>query len=205
MTTSKNLLRQFISDPLSVPLLFAPKRFSDPRGWFSEAYNERTLQQHGITCGFVQDNQSHSLRTGTIRGLHFQRPPFGQAKVVRVLRGRIFDVAVDIRIGSPTYGQFVAAELSADNGHQLYVPVGFAHGFCTLEEHTEVLYKVSASYSPAHEDGIRWDDTTVSVSWPVPRDAVLVSEKDAALPSLQHMTSPFNYAGGVMQPLALAA
>lgn len=205
MTSSNNLLRQFISDPLPVPLLFAPKRFSDPRGWFSETYNERALQQHGITCGFVQDNQSHSLSAGTIRGLHYQCPPFGQAKVVRVLRGRIFDVAVDIRIGSPTYGKFVAAELSADNGHQLYVPVGFAHGFCTLEDHTEVLYKVSAPYSPAHEGGIRWDDANVAVDWPTARQAVLVSDKDAALPSLQQMTSPFTYAGGIMQPLALAA
>ena len=205
MTPPNNPLRQFIGDALPVPLLFAPRRFSDPRGWFSETYNERALQEHGITCRFVQDNQSHSVSIGTIRGLHYQRPPFGQAKVVRVVRGRIFDVAVDIRIGSPTFGQFVGAELSADNGYQLYVPVGFAHGFCTLEDHTEVLYKVSAPYSLAHEGGIRWDDADVALNWPVSPGAVLVSDKDAALPSLHHMTSPFTYAGGVMQPLALAA
>ena len=199
-------LQQPSSEPaLPTPFLFAPRRFSDARGWFSETYNEPNLAKHGITCRFMQDNQSYSVRAGTIRGLHFQYPPFGQAKVVRVVRGRILDVAVDIRTGSPTFGHFVSVELSADNGQQLYVPIGFAHGFCTLDDHTEVLYKVSAPYSPAHEGGIRWNDSQIAVDWPLPPTGAIVSEKDAVLPALKQMHSPFRYEGGELQPLALAA
>src|SRR5215471_3816324 len=131
-----------------LPRIIVPKRHVDDRGWFSETYHEQRLRALGITCRFVQDNQSSSKRAGTLRGLHFQRPPMAQAKLVSVLRGRILDVAVDIRRDSPTYGTCVSAELSADNGHQLYIPVGYAHGFCTLEDDVDVMYKVSSHYAP---------------------------------------------------------
>lgn len=188
---------------MQLPVLFASKRFGDARGWFCETYSERSLARHGIHDRFVQDNQSLSAQTGTIRGLHYQLPPAAQAKLVRVVRGRIFDVAVDIRRASPTYGQFVSAELSADNGHQLYVPVGFAHGFCTLEDNTEVLYKVSDFYSPKHEAGIRWDDPLINIPWPVAGGSAVVSAKDVELPSLSQCRNTFIYAGAPLQPLTL--
>lgn len=188
-----------------IPVLFATKRHADQRGWFSESFNERSLTAHGIASHFVQDNQSMSLRKGTIRGLHFQTPPMAQAKLVRVLRGSILDVAVDIRRGSPTYGQFVVAELSAHNGHQLFVPVGFAHGFCTLEDSTEVFYKVTEFYSPQHDGGLRWDDPSIEVPWPVRAADAVVSDKDAELPQLQDWQSVFAYTGTSLAPLTLRA
>lgn len=187
----------------AIPLLVCTKRHADRRGWFSESFNEMALAERGITCRFVQDNQSMSVRKGTVRGLHFQTPPMAQAKLVRVLRGAILDVAVDIRRGSPTYGQFVTAELSADNGRQLYVPVGFAHGFCTLEDNTEVSYKVSAFYSPQHDSGLRWNDPTIGIPWPIKSDSIIVSEKDAKQPLLDQWQSIFPYSGGPLGPLAL--
>src|SRR5882724_6290086 len=132
---------------MNLPRIFATKRHVDDRGWFSESFHERRLQEIGITCRFVQDNQSSSKRAGTLRGLHFQLPPAPQAKLVSVLRGRILDVAVDIRHGSPTYGKHVATELSAESGHQLYIPVGFAHGFLSLDDDVVVMYKVSDYYA----------------------------------------------------------
>src|SRR5262245_25621330 len=131
-----------------VPLILIPKRYVDNRGWFSETFHERRLGEAGVTCRFVQDNQSSSKQTGTLRGLHFQLPPAAQAKLVSVLRGRILDVAVDVRQHSPTYGKHVATELSAQSGHQLYIPVGFAHGFLTLEDDVVIMYKVSDYYAP---------------------------------------------------------
>lgn len=186
-----------------VPVLFATRRHADQRGWFSESYNEKNAAAHGVVSHFVQDNQSMSLRKGTIRGLHFQTPPMAQAKLVRVLRGSILDVAVDVRRGSPTYGQFVVAELSAQNGHQLFVPVGFAHGFCTLEDSTEVFYKVTEFYSPQHDGGLRWDDPSVDVPWPVTTNDAIVSDKDAELPLLQDWQSMFSYTGTPLAPLTL--
>jgi dTDP-4-dehydrorhamnose 3,5-epimerase len=180
---------------VEVPVLIAAKRYADSRGWFTETYSDRTFAARGITCGFVQDNHSMSAQKGTIRGLHFQLPPMAQAKLVRVTRGRILDVAVDIRRGSPTFGKFVSAELSAENGHQLFVPVGFAHGFCTLEDDTEVSYKVSEFYSPKHDAGIRWDDPTIAVSWPVGSGDVVVSDKDAKQSLLSQWESSFVYSG----------
>ena len=198
INSSTNEMRQ-------TPYLFVPKRFSDSRGWFSETYNETGLRELGIACQFIQDNQSYSVRKGTVRGLHFQQPPFAQAKLVRVVRGRIFDVAIDLRNGSPTFGSFVSAELSAENGHQLYIPVGYAHGFCTLEDDTEVLYKVSAPYAPAHDCGIRWDDRLINVNWPIDPAVVTVSAKDADLPLFEDVRSPFRYAGGALHSLPLSA
>ncbi len=161
------------------------KKFGDHRGFFSETYSAQKLaDEHDIAATFVQDNQSLSAAAGTVRGLHFQRPPFAQAKLVRVLRGAILDVAVDLREGSPTYGHHVAEEISADSWNQIYVPVGFAHGFCTLLPDTEVVYKVSAPYAPDHEAGIAWDDPALNIAWPQVADAETLSGKDRVLPRL---------------------
>jgi len=185
-----------------LPRVIVAKRFVDPRGWFSETFHERRLSEAGITCHFVQDNRSHSKRAGTLRGLHFQLPPAAQAKLVGVLRGRILDIAVDIRNGSPTYGNYVSAELSANNGGQLYLPVGFAHGFCTLEDDVEVMYKVSDYYAPLLDAGVRWDDVDIGVSWPFASSDIMVSEKDARLPALKDFRSPLAYDGHPLAPLA---
>ena len=168
-----------------------PKSFADARGAFSETFNAARFIEHGIKLDFVQDNQSWSSQAGTIRGLHFQSPPKAQAKLVRVVRGRIFDVAVDLRRASPTYGRWVSEELSAQNRKQLLVPVGFAHGFCTLEPDTEVFYKVTDYYSPAHDLGIAWDDPDLAIAWPVPKDKVMLSEKDARQPAFSAMSGHF--------------
>lgn len=176
--------------------LISGKRFADARGWFSETYNARTMADRGVDLTFVQDNQSFSKPPGTIRGLHFQTPPHAQAKLVRCLRGAIFDVAVDVRLGSPTYGKWVGAELSADNGKQLLIPVGFAHGFITLEADTEVFYKVTDFYAPACDGGLRWSDPTIAVAWPdVQGASPVLSEKDEKLPFIDEFVSPFTYDG----------
>ena len=176
--------------------LISGRRFTDARGWFSEVYNAKVFSDRGVCADFVQDNQSWSRSQGTIRGLHFQTPPHGQAKLVRCLRGAIFDVAVDVRKGSPTYGQWVGAELSADNGLQLFIPVGFAHGFMTLEPDTEVFYKVTDFYAPAHDGGLLWSDPDIGVEWPaLPGGSPVLSEKDKRLPRLSQFDSPFPYDG----------
>jgi dTDP-4-dehydrorhamnose 3,5-epimerase len=164
--------------------LVVPDRFGDGRGYFSETYNRQVFAASGIGDEFVQDNHSLSAPVGTVRGLHYQLPPFAQAKLVRVVRGAVQDVAVDLRRDSPTFGAHVAATLSAANGHQLYVPLGFAHGFCTLEPDTEVVYKVTAYYSREHDRGIRWDDPALDIAWPVQPAAAVLSAKDLTLPSL---------------------
>jgi dTDP-4-dehydrorhamnose 3,5-epimerase len=171
---------------LEIPglVLIQPRRFADQRGYFVETWNKRTLAAAGIEVDFVQDNASFSSETGTIRGLHFQRGSAAQAKLVRVVRGSIFDVAVDLRRSSPNFGQWAGATLTADAGEQLYVPIGFAHGFCTLEPSTEVAYKVSAFYSPEHDDGIIWDDPDIGISWPLNGAAPVLSDKDSRLPRL---------------------
>lgn len=155
-----------------------------------ETYNRRRLSDFGIGDKFVQDNWSKSNATGTIRGLHYQSPPYEQAKLVSVLRGAIFDVAVDIRIGSPTFGQWKGYELSAENRNQFYIPAGFAHGFVTLQPDSEVCYKCSDFYNPAAEGGIRWNDPSINIDWPLDCTPVL-SEKDSAAPFLEDFESPF--------------
>lgn len=180
--------------------LIDPVRHGDARGWFTETYSERSFTARGINCRFVQDNHSLSRPAFTLRGLHFQTPPRGQDKLVRCLRGRIWDVAVDVRAGSPTYGRSVGAELSAENGRQLFVPVGFAHGFLTLEEDTEVAYKVSDLYAPDCDGGIAWD--SAAIDWPLPGDATAeLSDKDSRLPPLADFASPFPYDGRPLAPL----
>lgn len=170
--------------------------FEDDRGWFAETYNKRKLEMAGLADDFVQDNHSLSRQAGTLRGLHFQLPPKAQAKLVRCVRGSIFDVAVDIRQSSPTYGKWVGAILSTQNRDQLYVPVGFAHGFVTLEPDTEVVYKVTDFYSPGHDCGCRWDDPDIAIDWPLPEaQQPGLSKKDAVQPRLADFVSPFPYDG----------
>jgi dTDP-4-dehydrorhamnose 3,5-epimerase len=172
--------------PLAIPdvLLIEPARFGDARGFFSEVWKQSALAEAGITASFVQDNHSQSRDAFVLRGLHFQRPPHAQGKLVRVVRGRILDVVVDIREGSPTYGQHVAVELSAANWRQIWVPRGFAHGLLTLEPDTEVLYKVDAEYSREADGGIAWNDAALGIAWPVPPDGPILSDKDARAPRL---------------------
>lgn len=171
--------------------MLKPNRIGDRRGFFAEIYSHRSYFELGIGSIFVQDNHSLSVATGTVRGLHFQGPPHAQAKLVRCGRGAIFDVAVDIRAGSPTYGQWVGCELSAENGAQLFIPVGFAHGFVTLEPESEIVYKCSDYYAPETEGALRWDDPDIGIDWPLTGDEIL-SEKDAVAPMLADFKSPFN-------------
>ena len=173
--------------------LIKPKKFGDERGFFSEVYSVRSLAEVGIHDTFVQDNHSFSSQRGVVRGLHFQSPPFSQGKLLRVTRGAIFDVAVDVRIGSPTYGKHYAVELSAENWFQIYLPPGFAHGFATLTEDCEVLYKVSALYSPPHEQGIRWDDPALAIAWPVAAADAILSDRDRKHVDLAALQSPFRF------------
>ena len=182
---------------LAIPevVVITPKRFGDPRGFFSETYNRAALAEQGIALEFVQDNHSRSAEPGTLRGLHFQTPPFAQDKLLRVVRGAIFDVAVDIRVGSPSYGQHVSAVLSADNWRQILVPAGFAHGFCTLEPDCEVIYKVSAPYAPEHDKGLAWDDPALAIDWPVGPDQAVLSDKDLKHPKLAALPAYFSYDG----------
>lgn len=168
-----------------------PKQFADARGAFAEVYSARGFRDAIGDVVFVQDNQSVSHRRGTVRGLHFQTPPRAQAKLVRVLRGAILDVAVDLRPRSPTYLQHVTLELSAANRAQLYVPQGFAHGFCTLEDDTEVFYKCDAFFSAEHDRSVAWNDPDLGVAWPVGADEAILSDKDARAPRLKDMPAPF--------------
>jgi len=161
-----------------------PKKFGDHRGFFSEVFKRSALRDADIDIDFVQDNHSMSQAVGVVRGLHYQKPPYAQAKLIRVVRGAIFDVAVDIRTKSPTFGQHVSRILSADNWKQLLIPAGFAHGFATLEPDTEVLYKVNAPYAPNHEAGILWNDPALSIDWPVSESDATLSDKDKVYPTL---------------------
>jgi dTDP-4-dehydrorhamnose 3,5-epimerase len=183
----------FVIEETSIPAvkIATPRRNGDSRGFFSETYNRLDLIAAGIDLEFVQDNHSRSAQAGTIRGLHFQSTPFAQDKLVRVVRGRIFDVAVDIRRSSPTYGRHVAVELSAENWRQLLVPAGFLHGFCTLEPDTEVIYKVTNYYSAAHDFGAAWNDPDLAIAWPSEAANAFLSAKDAALPRLRDLPSYF--------------
>ena len=161
-----------------------PRRIGDARGWFEETWRADAIAAAGIDVTFVQDNQSFSAKAGTVRGLHFQLPPFAQAKLVRVVSGAILDVAVDLRRTSPSFGRHVTAELSAANWRQIWVPRGYAHGFLTLEPDTEVLYKVDAEYHAASDGGIAWDDPALGIPWPLPPGGPILSEKDRAAPRL---------------------
>lgn len=171
--------------------LLTPDIFRDHRGFFSEVYNKAALAACGIDADFVQDNQSLSRSAGVLRGLHFQVPPKSQGKLVRVNRGSILDVVIDLRRGLTTFGQYVSVTLSADNWQQLWVPVGFAHGFCTLERDTEVLYKVTELYSPEHDRGLAWDDPDLGIDWPIEKDRLTLSDRDRQHPRLSELPAYF--------------
>ncbi|MBO9623879.1 MAG: dTDP-4-dehydrorhamnose 3,5-epimerase [Sphingomonas sp.] len=183
-----HLERLAIGDVLEI----VPPRYSDRRGYFSEVFKRSDLEAQGVSIDWVQENHSFSAGIGTVRGLHYQAPPHAQAKLVRVLRGAIFDVAVDIRRGSPSYGKWVAAELSAEKWNQLLIPTGFAHGFLALTSDVEVLYKVSAGYAPECEGTLRWDDPDLAIEWPL-ADTAILSAKDANGLNFRHFLSPFTY------------
>ncbi len=183
---------QIEKTPLPGVLVLTPARHGDARGFFSESWNRRLLAEHGIALEFVQDNQSLSVAENTLRGLHFQAPPHAQAKLVRCGRGRLYDVAVDIRRGSPSYGRWAGAELSAANGRQMLVPAGFLHGFVTREPDTEILYKCSDYYAPECDGAVHWD--SCGIDWGLTGDPVL-SPKDAAAPPLAAFDSPFAWEG----------
>ena len=171
-----------IETTLAGVLILEPKVFGDARGWFMESWSKKKMEDAGIFVDFVQDNHSFSAEKGTLRGLHYQLNPMVQAKLLRVSRGTIFDVAVDIRRGSPTYAKWVGIELSAENHRQLFIPRGFAHGFITLTNDVEVLYKADNLYAPEYDGNIRWDDPEIGIKWPIA--PVVLSEKDAAAPAL---------------------
>ncbi|QEW23920.1 dTDP-4-dehydrorhamnose 3,5-epimerase (plasmid) [Marinibacterium anthonyi] len=185
---------QIEQTPLPGVLILTPKRFGDARGFFSESWNRKLLAENGIDLDFVQDNHSVSETVGTVRGLHFQAPPDAQDKLVRCGQGALFDVAVDIRKGSPTYGQWFGIELTAENGKQLLVPAGFLHGFSTRAPHTEIIYKCTDYYAPASDGAVRFDDPDIGIDWGLTGDAVL-SDKDAAAPLLKDFDSPFTWEG----------
>lgn len=172
-------------------LIVTPKKFGDERGFFSETFRASALAAHGVAHSWAQDNHSMSGKRGVIRGLHFQSPPRAQAKLLRVVRGAILDVVVDIRKGSATYGKHVAVELSEENWTQLYAPVGMAHGFCTLTDRAEVLYKTSDEYAPETEGGLLWSDPALGIDWPVSANEATVNSRDASWPELRGLSSPF--------------
>lgn len=184
-------------DPTNLPgvLRLTPRRFGDARGFFSESWNRKTLVEAGVDLPeFVQDNHSLSARAGTVRGLHFQSPPHAQGKLVRCGRGALYDVAVDVRKGSPTYGQWTGAELSFENGAQLWIPAGFLHGFLTLTDDTEIVYKCTDHYAPECDGAVKWD--SCGIDWPMPEAAeALLSDKDAVAQPLADFDSPFTWEG----------
>jgi dTDP-4-dehydrorhamnose 3,5-epimerase len=171
--------------------IVTPKKFGDERGFFSETYNRSKWEAAGLHYNFVQDNHSLSAAVGVLRGLHFQKPPFGQDKLVRVLRGRVLDVVVDLRRSSPTFKKHVAVELSAENWKQLLAPIGVAHGFCTLEPNTEVFYKVTSFYSPEHDCGLAFDDPELGIHLPIARSEISANDRDRRWPRLRDLVDAF--------------
>ncbi|MEQ3499765.1 dTDP-4-dehydrorhamnose 3,5-epimerase [Tenacibaculum sp. SSH1-16] len=182
----------FIKTEIPEVVIIEPKVFGDHRGYFFESFNQKEFEENIKRISFLQDNESKSKR-GVLRGLHFQKPPFAQAKLVRCIQGEVVDVAVDIRVGSPTYGKHVAVVLSGENKRQLFVPRGFAHGFAVLSEEATFAYKVDNWYAPDHDCGIKWNDNNLQIDWKVMQEEVQLSEKDMVLTSLEELKSPFKY------------
>lgn len=185
--------------PLAGLLLIEPTRIGDMRGFFSETFRADRFEAAAGPARFVQENHSLSARRGTVRGLHYQRAPRAQGKLVRVTRGAILDIAVDIRSGSPTFGRYVAIELSAENWRQLWLPEGFLHGFCTLCDDVEVVYKVTDYYSREHDAGVRWDDPDIGIAWPVSAEGAQLSDKDRTAPLLREIGPQFAFQGAEAQ------
>jgi len=181
---------KFVNTPIEGIVIVEPTLFGDDRGYFLESYNKKKFEEAIGNISFVQDNESKSAK-GVLRGLHFQKPPYSQAKLVRCIKGKVLDVAVDIRDGSKTFGQHVTVELSGENKKQVFIPRGFAHGFLVLSESAIFAYKVDNSYASAYDEGIRWDDSTLNIQWGVSESEVLVSEKDAKLPFFSEFKTPF--------------
>lgn len=179
--------------PLPGLLILTPRRFGDARGWFSEVWNKQTLAANGITCDFVQDNHSYSRDVGTVRGLHYQSPPHAQAKLVRCGRGLVYDVAVDVREGSPSFGKWFGIELSPENGRQLLIPAGFLHGFVTRAPDSELLYKCSDVYAPSCDGAVRFDDPDLAIDWGIDAASAILSDKDKSAPLFQNFATPFVY------------
>ncbi len=179
--------------PTAIPdvKVLVPDRHADDRGFLSETWNRRAFDAVGIPHEFVQDIHCLSVATGTLRGLHFQRPPYAQHKLIRVVRGAIMDVAVDLRRGSPTFARHVTVELSAEAWNQVFVPIGFAHGYCTMAPNTEVIYKVSDRYAPDREGGLLWNDPALGIDWPVSARNAAISDRDRHLPPLAELTDVF--------------
>lgn len=186
---------EILVEPLAIRdvLLLTPAKIGDARGFFSETFRNDVLTSHGVAMAFIQDNHVRSTQRGVVRGLHFQTPPHAQGKLIRCIRGAILDVAVDIRVGSVSYGRHVAVELSADNWRQLWVPPGFAHGYVTLEDDCEVIYKVTDYYAPACDRGIAWDDPALGIDWQIPAAEVLLSDKDRRQPLLSDAPPAFQF------------
>ncbi len=187
--------KSMLFERLTIPevLLVKPKRFGDNRGYFMETFRQNLFEQHAGSVSFVQDNRSFSAEVGTVRGLHFQLAPKAQGKLVSCAAGALLDVAVDIRQGSPTFGRYVSAELTAENGEQLWVPAGFAHGFCTLVPDTIISYKVTDYYSPEHDRGLLWNDPAIGIDWPVTAESAVLSDKDLRQPMLADLPVSFVY------------
>ena len=181
---------KFVNTPIEGLVIIEPTLFGDDRGYFIESYNKKKFEEAIGNISFVQDNESKSAK-GVLRGLHFQKPPYSQAKLVRCIEGKVLDVAVDIRDGSKTFGQHVTVELSGENKKQVFIPRGFAHGFLVLSESAIFAYKVDNSYASAYDEGIRWDDSILNIRWGVSESEVLVSEKDAKLPFFSEFKTPF--------------
>lgn len=182
----------FIKTEIPEVVIIEPKIFGDHRGYFFESFNQEQFEENVVKTNFIQDNESKSSK-GVLRGLHFQKPPFSQAKLVRCVKGKVLDVAVDIRVGSPTYGKHVAVELSEENKKQLFVPRGFAHGFIVLSEEAIFAYKVDNTYAPNYDSGIKWDDKDLNINWILEGEALQLSDKDLNLQYLKDIDSPFKY------------
>ncbi|TDK39149.1 dTDP-4-dehydrorhamnose 3,5-epimerase [Rhizobium deserti] len=182
-------------EQLAIPevVLIKPKRLGDARGYFMETYRADMFEREIGSFSFLQDNRSFSAEIGTVRGLHFQLDPKAQGKLVSCAAGALLDVAVDLRTGSPTYGRFVSAKLTSENGFQLWVPAGFAHGFCTLQPDTVISYKVTSYYSQEHDRGLLWNDPALGIEWPVAAEKAILSDKDRKQPTLDHLESAFTY------------
>ena len=183
---------QLIDTEIPDVKMITPKKFGDHRGFFSETYSRQAMAEAGIDLEFVQDNHSLSAQKGVVRGLHFQIPPFAQDKLVRVIRGAVFDVAVDLRRGSPTFAKHVTAVLSAEKWNQMLIPIGFAHGFVTLAPDTEVIYKVTNYYAPDHDRGVLWNDPDLGVEWPIAPDEAILSDKDKTQPGFAELKNLFD-------------